>query len=65
MITTTGAARPLDRITRITMLLCFVKRFGDIYFASFRGFSRRVDSGLEAAADKTGRGRSRWRASSY
>jgi hypothetical protein len=32
------AHRVLDRITRITMLLCFVKRLGDIYFASFRGF---------------------------
>src|SRR5689334_4744627 len=41
----------------ISMLLWFVKRLGDIYFASFRGSFRRGGFRAWAAADKTGRRR--------
>jgi hypothetical protein len=37
MTTNTGAARPLDRITPITMLLCFVNGSDDISSAFFLG----------------------------
>jgi hypothetical protein len=50
---------------RITMLLCFVKLLGDIYLRHFKGAAQEGEFRACAAADKTGRGRSRWRASSY